>query len=51
MVEILSTLRETLCFPRKGLGWEALGDQWSSMASHKSHKVCTVREGYQGWSE
>ena len=42
MVKILTTLREILCFPRQGLEWEALGDQWCGMASCKSHKCCTV---------
>ena len=25
------------------VGWEALGDQWRSMVSRKTHKGCTVR--------
>ena len=41
MVKILATPREILCFPKQGLGWEALADQWSGMASRKSPKCCT----------
>ena len=38
------TPRKSICFPRQGLGWEVLGDQWSGMAPHKSHKRYAVRE-------
>ena len=42
MLKILVTPREIVCFPRQGLRWEAVGDQWSGMASHMSHKCYTV---------
>ena len=28
--------------PQVRVEWEILGDQWRDMASHKSHKYCTV---------
>ena len=42
MLKLLVTPREILCFLRQGLERKALGDQWSDMASCKSHKRCTV---------
>ena len=42
MLKILVTPKEIVCFPRQGLRWEAVGDQWSGMASHMSHKCYTV---------
>ena len=43
MAKILATPKVTICFPKKGLGWEALGNQWSNIASQKSHKGCIVK--------
>ena len=41
-LSIFPTPREILCFSKQGLGWEAIGDQWSGMASCTSQKCCTV---------
>ena len=42
MLKVTVTPREIPCFPRQGLRLESLCHQWSGMASHKSHKCCTV---------
>ena len=41
MAKIIVNPREILCFPRQGLGWEAL-DQWLGMAFHKTQNGSTV---------
>ena len=46
MVKILTTPREIIGFPREGLRWETLADQWSGMASRKSRKCCTVSDRF-----
>ena len=45
MLKLLATPRESICFPRQGLEWEEICDQWSGMASHKSFKCWTVSGG------
>ena len=40
MLKILVIPREISCFPRHELGCEMLRDQWSGVASRKSHKRC-----------
>ena len=46
---VLSTPKEILNFPRQGLGWKALRDEWSSMAFCNSHKCC-IESGRLPWT-